>query len=86
MVDLGLVYDIRVSGDVVHVVVAMPHRGRPRVGYFSYGSGGNSMPVRDRLLKVPGVRKVVVEQTWEPHWNANLLTDEGRRKLGIPAF
>jgi len=27
-----------------------------------------------------------VEQTWEPHWNANLLTDEGRRKLGIPAF
>jgi metal-sulfur cluster biosynthetic enzyme len=86
VVDLGLVYDIRVSGDVVHVVMAMPHRGRPRVGYFSYGSGGNSMPVRDRLLKVPGVRKVVVEQTWEPHWNANLVTDEGRRKLGIPAF
>ncbi len=84
VVDLGLVYDVRVSGDVVHVVMAMPHRGRPRVGYFSYGSGGNSTPVRDRLLKVPGVRKVVVEQTWEPHWNANLLTDEGRRKLGIP--
>jgi metal-sulfur cluster biosynthetic enzyme len=86
IVDLGLVYDVRVQGDVVHVVMAMPHRGRPRIGYFSYGSGGNSTPVRDALLKVPGVRKVVVEQTWEPHWNANLLTDEGRRKLGIPAF
>lgn len=86
VVDLGLVYDLRVRGDVVHVVMAMPHRGRPRIGYFSYGSGGNSTPVRDRLLQVPGVRKVVVEQTWEPHWNANLLTDEGRRKLGIPDF
>ncbi len=86
IVDLGLVYDVRVNGGVVHVVMAMPHRGRPRAGYFSYGSGGNSTPVRDRLLKVPGVRKVVVEQTWEPHWNANLLTDEGRRKLGIPDF
>ena len=86
IVELGLVYDVRVSGDFVHVVMAMPHRGRPRVGYFSYGSGGNSTPVRDRLLKVPGVRKVVVEQTWEPHWNANLLTDEGRRKLGIPDY
>ncbi len=84
VVDLGLVYDLRVQGDVVHVVMAMPHRGRPRLGYFSYGSGGNSSPVRDRLLKVPGVRKVVVEQTWEPHWNANRLTTEGRRKLGLP--
>jgi metal-sulfur cluster biosynthetic enzyme len=84
VVDLGLVYDLRVRGDVVHVLMTMPHRGRPLAGYFSYGSGGNSSPIRDQLLKVPGVRKVVVEQTWEPHWNANMLTDEGRRKLGIP--
>lgn len=83
VVDLGLVYDIRVRGDVVHVLMAMPHRGRPRLGYFSYGSGGNSSPVRDVLLKVPGVRQVVVEQTWEPSWNSNRLTDEGRRKLGL---
>jgi metal-sulfur cluster biosynthetic enzyme len=86
VVDLGLVYDVRVRGDVVHVLMTMPHRGRPRLGYFSYGSGGNSSPVRQRLLKVPGVREVVVEQTWEPHWDANRLTDEGREKLGIPAW
>ncbi|MBK9170162.1 MAG: hypothetical protein IPM24_22240 [Bryobacterales bacterium] len=86
VVDLGLVYDLRVRGDVVYVLMAMPHRGRPLIGYFSYGSGGNSTPVRDRLLQVPGVRRVVVEQTWEPHWNANRLTDGGRAKLQIPAF
>lgn len=84
VVDLGLVYDVRVRGDVVHVVMAMPHRGRPLSGYFSYGSGGNSTPIRDQLLKVPGVRKVVVEQTWEPHWSVNRVTDEGRRRLGMP--
>ena len=84
VVDLGLVYDVRVRGDVVHVVMAMPHRGRPRLGYFSYGSGGNSTPVQQRLMRVPGVRKVVVEQTWEPHWDSNRVTAEGRRKLGIP--
>jgi metal-sulfur cluster biosynthetic enzyme len=86
VVDLGLVYDLRVRGDVVYVLMAMPHRGRPLAGYFSYGSGGNSTPIRSQLLKVPGVRKVVVEQTWEPHWNANMLADGGRRKLGIPEF
>lgn len=86
VVDLGLVYDLRVRGDVVHIVMAMPHRGRPRQGYFSFGSGGNSSPVRQRLLKVPGVREVIVEQTWEPHWDPNRLTNEGRRKLGIPEW
>ena len=85
VVDLGLVHDLRVRGDVVHVLMAMPHRGRPRLGYFAFGSGGNSMPVQQRLLKVPGVEKVIVEQTWEPGWNSNRLTEEGRRKLGLGA-
>jgi metal-sulfur cluster biosynthetic enzyme len=86
VVDLGLVYDLRVRGDVVHVIMAMPHRGRPRLGYFSYGSGGNSSPVRQRLLQIPGVREVVVEQTWDPNWDPNRLNNEGRRKLDIPEW
>jgi len=83
-VDLGLVYDLRVRGETDHVLMAMPHRGRPRLGYFAFGSGGNSMPVQQRLLKVPGVKKVLVEQTWDPGWNSNRLTQEGRKKLGLP--
>lgn len=83
IVDLGLVHDVRVRGETVQVVMSMPHRGRPRLGYFAHGSGGNSTPVRQRLSKVPGVKHVVVEQTWEPGWNSNRLTDEGRRKLGL---
>ena len=87
IVDLGLVYDVRVRGDVVTVVMAMPHRGRPRLGYFAHGSISVhptlSLPVRERLLKVPGVREVVVKQTWEPGWSSNQLTNEGRRKLGL---
>ncbi|MBI3849908.1 MAG: metal-sulfur cluster assembly factor [Verrucomicrobia bacterium] len=87
VVDLGLVYDVRVRGDVVTVIMTMPHRGRPRVGYFAHGSISvhptYSRPVEERLLQVPGVRQVVVEQTWEPVWSSNQLTDEGRRKLGL---
>lgn len=83
IVDLGLVYDLRVRGETVHVLMTMPHRGRPRLGYFAYGSGGNSAPVQQTLLKVPGVKKVLVEQTWEPGWSSNRLTEEGRRKLGL---
>ena len=87
VVDLGLVYDVRVRGDVVTVVMAMPHRGRPLLGYFIHGSISvhptMSIPVRERLLKIPGVRHVVVEQTWEPGWSSNRLTTMGRKKLGL---
>lgn len=87
VVDLGLVYDVRVRGDVVTVVMAMPHRGRPLLGYFIDGSISvhptKSVPVRERLMQIPGVRQVVVEQTWSPGWTSNRLTAEGSRKLGL---
>jgi metal-sulfur cluster biosynthetic enzyme len=40
-------------------------------------------PIEPQLLKVPGVKHVVVEQVWDPAWSSNRLTDEGRRKLGL---
>ncbi|WP_010583858.1 metal-sulfur cluster assembly factor [Schlesneria paludicola] len=87
VVELGLVNDVRVRGDVVTLVMSMPHRGRPVLGYFVDGSISVhptlSVPVRERVMKVPGVRQVVVEQTWEPGWNSNRLTPEGRKKLGL---
>jgi len=88
VVDLGLIHDLRVRGNVVSVVMAMPHRGRPLMGYFTQGSISVhptfSRPIRERLLQVPGVGKVVFEQTWDPGWSSNDLTDAGRQKLGLP--
>jgi metal-sulfur cluster biosynthetic enzyme len=87
VVDLGLVQDVRVRGDVVTVILTMPHRGRPLAGYFGHGSISvhptPSFTIEERLRKVPGVGKVVVEQRWDPPWDVNRLTDAGRRKLGL---
>jgi len=87
VVDLGLVYDIKVRGNVVTVVMAVPHRGRPLLGYFVEGSIAVhptfSLPVRERLLKVPGVKQVVVDHAWNPGWSSNLVSSIGRKKLGM---
>ncbi|MBI3974264.1 MAG: metal-sulfur cluster assembly factor [Chloroflexi bacterium] len=76
VVDMGYVYDVRLRGDEVHVLMTMPHRGRPRYNWLA-----NSM--RRRLEQLPGVRSVVVDLTWEPAWTPNRLTDAGRRAMGL---
>ena len=87
IVDLGFVYDVTVRGSVVKVLIAMPHRGRPLGTYFAYGSNvvhpTTSKNILTAVYEVPGVKKVIMEQTWYPGWSSNMLTDDGRKKLGI---
>jgi metal-sulfur cluster biosynthetic enzyme len=76
VVDMGYIYDVRVRGETVTVLMTMPHRGRPKYGFI-----GN--PIRERLLRLDGVREVVVDFTWEPAWTAARLTDAGRKAMGL---
>src|SRR5690606_32868373 len=87
LVELGLIQDVRIRGDVVTIVMSMPHRGRSRPGYFVDGSISVhptlSVPIRERIMQIPDVRQVVVKHTWHPGWNSNRLTPAGRTKLGL---
>ena len=76
VVDMGYIYDVSVVGDVVSVLMTMPHRGRPRFG-FLVG------PLREQLLELDGVRDVVVDCTWEPPWSVARLTAKGRAAMGL---
>src|SRR5262249_11910207 len=40
IVDLGYVYDVRVRQGIVHVLVTMPHRGRPVYDFLVTRGGG----------------------------------------------
>ena len=76
LVEMGYIYDLRTRGDDVHVLMTMPHKGRPKYDFLA-------KPLRARLQKLTGVGSVVVELTWEPAWTPNRLTDTGRRKMGL---
>ena len=85
VVDMGYVYDVRERNGIVQVLVTMPHRGRPEYNFLVTSGGGRIEPgIRERLLKVAGVRDVIVDFTWEPPWTEARLTDAGRRALGMP--
>jgi metal-sulfur cluster biosynthetic enzyme len=86
VVDMGYIYDVRQRDGVVSILVTMPHRGRPAYNFLVTAGGGRVEPgIRERLLKVKGVRDVMVDFTWNPPWTVARLTDAGRRALGLPA-
>jgi metal-sulfur cluster biosynthetic enzyme len=76
VVDMGYVYDLRLRGGAVEVVMTMPHRGRPHYRYL-----GNR--IEDRLRSVAGVRSVVVSPSWDPPWTPHRLTDAGWAAMGL---
>lgn len=86
IVDLGYVYDVRERNGIVRIVVTMPHRGRPVYQFLvTQGGGRVDAGIRERLLKLPGVRDVHVDFTWNPAWTSARLTDQGRQAMGLPA-
>ncbi|MES3018481.1 MAG: hypothetical protein V4721_11910 [Bacteroidota bacterium] len=87
LVELGYIYNLSIKDGVVNVLMTMPHRGRPLSSFFIWGSSvvhrTVSKTITGALSEIPGVRKVLVEQTWFPAWNSNLMSEECRKKLGL---
>lgn len=87
LVELGYIYNLSIKDGVVNVLMTMPHRGRPLSSFFIWGSSvvhrTVSKTIMGALTEIPGVRKVLVEQTWYPEWNSNMMTIECRKKLGL---
>lgn len=87
VVELGLVRDVQLSGETLQLTMSMPHRGRPRLAYFTHGSISVhptlSLQIRERLLQIPGIKNIQFVQSWNPAWNSLRVSQEGRRKLGL---
>jgi probable FeS assembly SUF system protein SufT len=81
IVDLGLVYAMTITpeGDNksrVDVKMTLTAQG--------CGMGGSiSMDARHKLQGLPGVSEAEVEVVWDPPWNPQMISPEGREKLGL---
>ena len=80
IVDLGLVYDMRIApeGDARRVDVKMTLTA-PGCGM------GTSIAAdaRYKLLALPGVAGADVQIVWEPPWNPQMISPEGKERLGM---
>lgn len=84
IVDMGLVYEVRVKpaavantqGEEVEVEMTLTAPGCPSSGYITD-------QVKQRLLRVPGVSDAKVEIVWYPQWTPERLSADARKQLGI---
>jgi probable FeS assembly SUF system protein SufT len=77
IVDLGLVYDLKVSsGNHVDVKMTLTAPG--------CGMGPSiAADAKSKILSVPGVTDADVQLVWDPPWNQSMISADGRAKLGM---
>lgn len=77
IVDLGLLYDVRLSADgIAGVRMTLTSPGCPLGGYITD-------EIHDTLRDVPGVNSIDVRIVWEPPWNPDdMMSDWAKDQLG----
>jgi FeS assembly SUF system protein len=78
IVDLGLIYDLKVENDSVYVKMTLTAPGCPAHTFLKE-------QVEQELLKVPGVKNAQVEIVWDPPWTPDRMSDAAREQLGWSA-
>jgi probable FeS assembly SUF system protein SufT len=81
IVDLGLIYDTR-----IHAEPDGTSRIAVKMTLTAQGCGMGAAiaaDAEDKIRSLPGVRDAVVEIVWDPPWNPRMISEEGRKKLGL---
>ena len=76
LVDLGLIYDIQISGQNVLVKMTLTATGCPMSGIISQN-------VKQAVEALDEVTEAKVDIVWEPRWTPEMISPEGRVTLGM---
>jgi len=79
IVDLGLIYGIEIEDDKVKIRMTLTARGCPMAMPIANN-------VKERLLKLEGVKDAEVEVVWDPPWSLDMITEEGKKILRSYGF
>lgn len=81
IVDLGLVYGMEVApaDDGMHKVEV-----KMTLTAQGCGMGASiALDARQKLLTIPGITDANVELVWDPPWNPQMISPEGKERLGL---
>ena len=76
IVDLGLIYEVKVDGGDVRVRMTMTAPGCPLSGWIA-------RQAEEAIKALDGVREVHVEMVWDPPWTPDRMSEEAKKALGL---
>lgn len=76
IVDLGMVYDVRVTAGDVAVTLTFTSIGCPAIDIILADAEA-------AIRTLPEVRAVRLDVVWSPPWTKDRITDRGRRVLAM---
>jgi metal-sulfur cluster biosynthetic enzyme len=76
VVDLGLIYDVRIEGDTVHVEYTLTTMGCP-IGPMIEAQ------IREVIEPIEGIDQVDAEMTLTPPWTPDKMSEEAKAALGM---
>lgn len=74
LVDLGLIYDLRLVGETAEVELTYTATACPCTYFIQYD-------IAERLMLEPGVGDVRITEVWNPAWSKARVSPEGRARL-----
>ncbi|HSQ75101.1 MAG TPA: metal-sulfur cluster assembly factor [Bacteroidota bacterium] len=78
VVELGLIYDVKIIDAWVGVKMTLT---TPGCGM----SGMIAQDVKNRVMRLPGVKEADVRIVWEPAWTPERMSPEAKKRLGFGA-
>jgi len=75
IVDLGLVYEVKIEGEKVYVKMTLTAPGCPVSGLLKED-------VTNKLLTLKGIKEADVDIVWEPPWTPEKMSEDAKRQLG----
>ena len=79
ILDLGLIYNVTITGAKVDVVMTLTTPGCPMHESIRWGA-------QNALLNLDGVEAAKVEVVWDPPWHPSMMTEFGRAATGVRSF
>ena len=76
IVSLGLIYNIKIHQDTVHVLMTLTTPGCPM--HDAIGTGAEWT-----LKQLPGINHVEIDLTWDPPWDPSRMSEAARFALGF---
>ncbi|MGC8672098.1 MAG: metal-sulfur cluster assembly factor [Thermoplasmata archaeon] len=76
VINLGLVYEIKVNDDIVYIKMTMTTPGCPLASWILADA-------ENKIKQLPEVKDVQIELVWDPPWSVDRISEEARKLLGL---